>query len=143
MGLPQINIEFNSLAVSAIQRSERGIVALILVDDTKTFDSVEYKTITDVDSLDWTTQNKKYIEQAFMGAPNKVIVERVDDFEEINNALNRLSFKVFNYLAVPEITGADATTVSSWIITQRDNNNKTYKAVLPNSVSDHEGVINF
>lgn len=143
MGLPQINIEFNSLAVSAVQRSQRGIVALILADNTDTFDSIEYKTVTDIKSDNWTEENKAYIEQAFLGTPSKVIVERIDDFEGINDALNRLSFKTFNYLAVPTIESADVTTVSSWLIAQRDNNRKTYKAVLPHSVSDHEGIINF
>lgn len=143
MGLPQINIEFNSLASTAVQRSQRGIVALILADDTGSFDSIEYKSITEIKSEDWTVESKVYIEQAFLGAPSKVIVERIDDFEGINDALGRLSFKTFNYLAVPTIESADVTTVSSWLIAQRDNNKKTYKAVLPNSVSDHEGIINF
>ena len=36
MGLPEVNIVFRSLAISAIERSERGIVALIVNDDLAT-----------------------------------------------------------------------------------------------------------
>ena len=35
MGLPQILIRFYTLATSAIKRSQRGVVALVLKDDTK------------------------------------------------------------------------------------------------------------
>ena len=35
MGLPEILIEFKAKAETAVKRSENGIVALILRDDTK------------------------------------------------------------------------------------------------------------
>lgn len=35
MGLPEILIEFKQRAETAVQRSENGIVAVILKDDTK------------------------------------------------------------------------------------------------------------
>ena len=36
MGLPEILIEFKQKAETAVRRSENGIVAVILADDTKT-----------------------------------------------------------------------------------------------------------
>ncbi|MED4546474.1 phage tail sheath protein, partial [Lysinibacillus sphaericus] len=48
MGLPQIIIEFNGKAVTAIKRSQLGIVALILKDDVQTADTVTYKSIEQV-----------------------------------------------------------------------------------------------
>jgi hypothetical protein len=149
MGLPEVNINFSSLAVSAIQRSQRGIVALILVDSTKiTFNSKVYTSITEIDPLDWTAGNKAYIEQAFLGVPSKVIVERVsvpvgEDVLSYNAALIRLSFKKWNYLAVPGIAGADIATVATQIKAWRDTDNRLYKAVLPNNVADHEGIVDF
>lgn len=142
MGLPEININFQSLAVSAIQRSQRGIVALILKDDTGAFDTKEYKAITDIDPLDWTETNRDYIEKAMLGVPSKIIVERINVADlDHTDGLTRLTSKVFNYLAIPEIV--DVANVSTWTEGQRDNEKKTFKAVLPNSLSDHEGVINF
>ncbi|MED4599871.1 phage tail sheath C-terminal domain-containing protein [Paenibacillus validus] len=145
MGLPEINITFSGLAVSAIQRSQRGIVALILKDDTDTtFERKEYTSVTEIDPLDWTATNKAYIEQAFLGVPSKVIVERLAVAAlNYNEALTRLSFKKWNYLAVPGIAGADTTAVATQIKTWRDTDKRTYKAVLPNIVADHEGIINF
>ena len=35
MGLPEINIMFKTKGLTAIKRSERGIVAVILKDDTE------------------------------------------------------------------------------------------------------------
>ncbi len=145
MGLPQINIAFQTLAVTAIARSARGVVALILKDSTKvTFDTRIYTDITQIDPLDWTATNLDYIQKTFAGIPTKVIVEReAVDAVDYNAALTRLTNKKWNYLAIPGILTADVATISTWIKTQRDTNTKTFKAVLPNSTSDHEGIVNF
>ncbi|MFH5181150.1 phage tail sheath subtilisin-like domain-containing protein [Paenibacillus sp. TAB 01] len=103
-----------------------------------------YTAATEIDADDWTAMNKSYIEQAFLGVPSKVIVERIPaEAANYNAALTRLSFKKWNYLAVPGIVDADVNTVSTQIKTWRDNDKRTFKAVLPNSDSDHEGIINF
>lgn len=143
VGLPQINFNFVSKAVTAIARSQRGIVALIL-KDTGDFDTKEYKNVAEIVATDWTESNKDYIEKAFIGVPSKVIVERIDvDETDYNVALARLANKRFNYLAIPGIEASKVTNISSWLIAQRDQNNKSYKAVLSSSEADHEGVINF
>ncbi|MFD3271519.1 phage tail sheath subtilisin-like domain-containing protein [Paenibacillus dendritiformis] len=145
MGLPEINITFSSLSVSAIQRSQRGIVALILKDDTnESFNTKEYTSPADIDTKDWTPTNLQYIHDTFLGVPSKVIVERLNEEETgYGAALTRLANKRWNYLAVPGITSVDAASVSTQIKTWRDNHKKIFKAVLPNHAADHEGVINF
>lgn len=145
MGLPEINIAFQTLAVTAIARSARGIVALILKDSTKvTFDTKIYTDVSQIDPTDWTATNLDYIQKTFLGIPTKVIVEREDtDAVDYSAALTRLTNKKWNYLAVPGILTADVATISTWIKSRRDNDKKTFKAVLPDSVSDHEGIINF
>jgi hypothetical protein len=145
MGLPEINITFNSLSTSAISRSARGIVALILRDDTEeTFTLKEYTTITDIDEDDWTETSLQYIKDAFLGTPTKVIVVRGDVADtDYSVELATLATKKFDYLAVPGIETAAVASVSTWLKAERDNFKKTFKAVLPNSLSDHEGIINF
>lgn len=144
MGLPQINIEFATRAVTAVQRSQLGIVALILKDATQNEDTVVYKSIEDVEAVDWSAENYDYIEKAFRGTPSKIIIERLDpEAEDYNEALKRLNNKRFNYLAIPQIAGMGKDVVVSWIKTKRDNEKKTFKAVLPNVEGDHEGIINF
>jgi len=143
MGLPIIDFIFKSLAVSAITRSARGVVALVLRDETMTDKFYSYNTAIDVASADWTAPNLQYIKDAFLGAPNKVIVVRgaAEDLD-YNAQIAILGSKKWDWLAIPGIEEADVSTVSGWIIAQRANK-KTFKTVLPNSVSDHEGIVNF
>ena len=144
MGLPQIIIDFNGKAVTAIKRSQLGIVALILKDDVQTADTVTYKSIEDVPTEAWAPESLDYIQLAFMGTPSKIIIERLPTTAiDYNAALTRLNNKRFNYLAIPGIEDKDTTTIATWIKTKRDNNKKTFKAILPNSEADHEGIINF
>ncbi|MEH7389653.1 phage tail sheath C-terminal domain-containing protein [Bacillus sp. JJ1474] len=144
MGLPEINIEFKGKAVSAISRSALGIVALILKDDKGTFDSKEYRDISDLVEADWSADNVDYIKKTLDGTPSKVIVERLDaDALNYTEALARLNSKKWNYLAIPGIAALEVSDIVSWIKSKRDNDKKTFKAVLPNIEADHEGVINF
>lgn len=145
MGLPEVIIEFQSRGTSAIQRSGRGVVALILKDSTKAdFDTKIYRSIDEVAEDDFTTKNLDYISKVFMGIPSRVIVERIAaDAPNYNDALQRLKGKRFNYLAVPGIIPADVTNVATWVKSCRANDKKTFKAVLPNCTGDDEGIINF
>ena len=144
MGLPEINIVFRSLAVSAIERSERGIVALVVKDSTATKNSYTFKKFAEVMPEDFTSDVYDYIRLAFLGNPTKVIVEVINDTNErtINTVLKDLQSKKFNYLAVPGIDGGETEIVSSWIVDCREEG-KMYKAVLPNVEADNEAIINF
>lgn len=144
MGLPEINIEFVGKAETAVKRSQLGIVALILKDATQTADTVIYKSVEEVETTGWSAENLDLIQKTFMGTPSKVIIERLDSTAiDYNAALTRLNNKRFNYLAIPEIESDETTLISTWIKTKRDNQKKTFKAVLPNAEADHEGIINF
>lgn len=143
MGLPQISITFTSLAASAVTRSARGIVALVLRDATVGDAVKEYSVVTDVESSDWSATNLQYIKQAFLGTPSKVIVVRGAATDvDYSGQLSVLANKRFNYLAIPDIDVTDVSDVASWVKSQRDVSNKTFKAVLPNHDGDHEGLIN-
>lgn len=145
MGLPQILIEFKTKGTTAVKRSARGIVALILKDDTDTsFTTKAYSSIAEVDGDDWTEKNRDYIEKTFMGAPSLVLVERVAAAsEDYNEALLRLKNKKWNYLAIPELEAGQTAAVEAWVKGERNTDKKTFKVVLPSSGSDHEGIINF
>jgi hypothetical protein len=91
MGLPNISIIFKTLATSAISRSERGIVALILNDSTSKT-SYSFNKLADVDKDNFTSENYDYIRLAFLGNPNKVIVEIAND-EDLSEVLKRLETK--------------------------------------------------
>ncbi|MEG1795173.1 phage tail sheath C-terminal domain-containing protein [Clostridium sp.] len=145
MGLPEVIIEFQSKGTSAIQRSGRGVVALILKDSTKVdFHTKIYKGIEEVSKEDFTAKNHDYIAKVFMGVPAKVIIERIAaDAADYNEALQRLKIKRFNYLAIPGINEADTINVATWFKGCRNTDKKTFKAVLPNCAGNDEGIINF
>lgn len=143
MGLPEVIINFNSKASNVIERSGRGIVALVIQDSTKQIESASYKGLEEVNKEDYTAENYDYISMIFKGAPNKVIVERASEVTDYTEVLQRLKSKRFNYLTIPKIVEGQAEAIVSWIKNCRNNDKKTFKAVLPNVAADYEGVINF
>ena len=77
MGLPTIEVIFKQLARSAIKRSERGVAAIIIRDDTLRSDAITkkvYRSSMDLISKDYTAENMRIIERCFLVAVNKVIV---------------------------------------------------------------------
>lgn len=143
MGLPKILIEFKTLADTIIQRSERGIVAVILKDNSNNTESYTYTQERDIVKSHYTATNLAYLSLVFKGNPSKVIVERINADGDISTALERLKNKQWYYLTVPQITAEEINTVSQYIIEMRTQYHKTFKAVLPNCPAGHEGIINF
>lgn len=147
MGLPQINIAFKTKAITAVERSENGIVALIIVDTTKSATSYTYAYATEINNEDWTAENLDLIKLAFLGAPRLVIIERISAITELSTALGRLLNKKWNWLAIAASTVPDEQikTAYDWITEQRAAA-KTFKAVLPGTgetTMNNEGVVCF
>lgn len=147
MGRPSINIVFTSAAATAIARSEKGIVALILKDAAAGEQGAHVLTnITQIPEA-LSADNKAYIARAFIGyvnPPKKVIVfVEAADAADLSTGLAYLATQVFDYLAgPPEISTTEATAVVIWIKAQRALG-AVYKAVLPNDVADCEAIVNF
>ena len=101
-GLPQIDIMFKSLGLTAIERSARGIVALILHDDTEGGAELTiYNSITDVDPTQWSERNFEYIKLVYEGVPTKVIIYRMGtENTNYNAALKVLTNYKWNYLTI-------------------------------------------
>ena len=144
MGLPEINIIFKTKGLTAIKRSARGIVAIILKDDTEGGESFGvYKSILDVDFATFTQRNYEYLKLLYEGNPSKVIVLKVGtSVESLAPSLKKLRDLKWNYLTIPGLTDDEKSLVSAWIKEARERDHKTFKAVLPNCVADHEGIIN-
>jgi hypothetical protein len=139
-----MDVTFKQLAVSAISRSARGVVALILRDDTnKTFTTVEYKSAADIEVAKFTATNFQYITDCFLGVPSKVIVIRIDVAGLIADALTIAAGLKFNYIGEAAGIAADQTAIVTWIKTQ-ETNKKTFKAVVFNATApDCKHIINF
>lgn len=148
LGLPSITIAFKSTSITAISRSQRGIVALILKesDITKFSKPISVYTTTDIpDTL--TDANKEQIELCLKGyqtPPKKILVYVLSaTAEDYDDALLLLENARWDYLVIPDIQTADVDTIATWIKTMRSTKDKMVKAVLPNCNADSEGIVNF
>ena len=131
MGLPKILIEFKTLAETIIKRSERGIVAVIVKDNSNTAETQTYTKESEITKSHYTAANLGYLSLVFKGNPSKVIVERVASDGNIETALERLKNKQWYYLTVPGIADNEVSTVETYIKSMRNDFHKTFKAVLP------------
>ncbi len=145
---PSITVVFIEKAAQAIQRGERGIVALALKDATQQV--FEVMDITDIPTTGLTDANVGYIKDALAGytnAPRKVIVYVMESGEsmadEYNAMLDYFETEKFDWMAVPPAAEDEKVAdIASWIKAKR-NNDYMVKAILPNSASDSEGIINW
>lgn len=143
MGLPQIIIQFKTLAETLVSRSERGIVAVILKDNTSSFDTKTYIKEIEITKSHYTTTNLAFLSQVFLGNPSAVIVERISTDGNIDTALQRLKNKKWSWLTVPSVQTGESGNIADWIREQRSTYHKTFKAVLPETAADSESVVNF
>lgn len=171
-GLPQVIIDFKTKGVSAIKRSARGIVAMILHnEDEDTSNYYKINDVSDIPETGLTAENVDLIKKCLMGTPLRVLVytlpisstktvtaetepeepggepgteEQVVSVETTQaDILKILAGIKWNYLCAPTATEDELNDLSSWIQSQRSNKRKTFKAVLANVPADDEGIVNF
>lgn len=149
LGLPNITIIFKQKALSMRQRSQKGIGAIILKDDTVTGDSFVYRSYDEIKES-WSSKNLKYLEFCFKDsqnkvAPSKLYVERIGTTSpDLDSALKKLSNRTWHYLAMPEAETADNTKIVAFIKTKRNTDFKVYKFVGGGlTAPDDKGIINW
>lgn len=145
MGLPSINITFRELGITAVQRSNKGVVALIL-EDSQDIGGHSLGNASEIPAS-WSAENKLCVERAFKGyinPPRQVLVYVMDGATTLlADALSYFALYQFDYFAgTPALDDADCQTVASWIKSERANDHLV-KAVLPKIAADDEAVINF
>lgn len=145
MGLPSVNITFQSKAIAAVEQGLVGILALVLKDASVATGVVEY-ILTGVNDIPGTLSatNQAYVEQAFIGTPKQVkLVVLPDAAATYTDALDYLETIKFNILAIPGIAAEDTAAVATWAQGMRDTKERKILVVLPDEAADHEAVINF
>ena len=149
-GMPQIIINFRTKGTTAIKRSARGIVAMILHNETK--DEIHNYTIRDVSDIPdtgLTGENVDLIKKCLLGTPLRILVYTLPNTNVEGatktqaNALKMLTNIKWNWLCAPTASVQEQQDLASWIKAQRDNKHKTFKAVLSGQAADHEGIVNF
>lgn len=149
-GMPQIIINFRTKGTTAIKRSARGIVAMILHNETK--DEIHNYTIRDVSDIPdtgLTDENVDLIKKCLLGTPLRILVYTLPNTnvdgatKDQTDVLKMLANIKWNWLCAPTATTQEQNDLASWIKAQRSNKHKTFKAVLSDQAADHEGVVNF
>ena len=171
LGMPSVNISFIEAGIEAIERSQRGIVALILEesaaniaklltehtdDDGNTIAAITNPfTIYTSDDIpsELTDDNQDYLTKCLMGytkTPYRIKVwlqatnsERDDDADKFAATLSLLATERWDYLAIPTIATAQLESVAVWLKSNRENKFKRSKVVLPGYDGDYEGIVNF
>lgn len=145
MGLPSINIAFKTKAAEAVNRSRKGVVALIIKDGGEA-NALELTSTTQIPTT-LGKANQEYIQRAFVGyvnPPRKVLVYVLPAAaENLTEAMEHFATQSFDYLAgPPDIAEADCTAIVSWVKSRRLNDRAICKAVLPNTAADSEAIVN-
>lgn len=149
--MPTLTIAFQQAANTAVARSRKGTVALILRDAVADAAELHYTLSSTAQIPDGLgTENEAAIRRAFLGnvnPPRRVLVYVTGADGEITadcGALAWLATQKFDYLAGPaDLTAAEAAVIKTWLVKQREDNHAVYKAVLPETAADSEGVVNF
>ena len=148
IGLPELSIIFRKKAITAIERSERGIVLLLLNDSTNSASAgiTAYGSLLDVNKDDWSAKNYRYLQYVFKGKPYKVLAVRgvlKGDAVDVSASKKLFSCLKYDWFAFPECTSEDATALASFFDKAKKENQKKWKAVLPNIAADSPAVVNF
>lgn len=131
MGLPTIEVVFKQLAVSAIKRSERGIAAIIIRDDTLSETGITkktYRSSMDLDSKSYTEANLKILERCFLVAVNKVVVISLPTAGDFKDALKILDKIKYNYVCTTDAASQQA--LASYVV----DYNATAKGMMKHTV---------
>ena len=140
MGLPIIDISFKQLAKSAVVRSQRGIVALILKDTAKT--SLTVFDEGDIPSS-LTEANQGLIKDVLKGSPNKIELYVLGSDSEILEALTYFEGVEFNLMCMPSAETSDVTAIKTFIKKMNDVVKYKCDAILANEKADSEAIINY
>ena len=140
MGLPVIDITFKQLAKTAVIRSERGIVALILKDTAKA--SLTIFDEGDIPSS-LTEDNQGLIKDVLKGSPNKIELFVLGEEGEISEALTYFEGVEFNLMCMPEAESGDVTAIKTFIKKMNDVVKYKCDAIVANDKADSEAIINY
>ncbi|MGL4402425.1 MAG: phage tail sheath protein [Fusobacteriaceae bacterium] len=113
---PVIQVLFRTLARTAIQKSDRGLLYIVLADTKQVEKYVSIKTLGDLDPEKWDIKNYNLIQMAMENyPPSKVIVRTKSEGEALTAVLKELEVKKITHLACPDITTLEDVTVTAWV----------------------------
>lgn len=147
IGMPTIDVVFKKLAATLIERSQRGVVSLIVKDSTQgsTPKVTEYKSQLAIEANKFTAANVSYITDAFKGRPAKVIVASVptDSTNVVSDAITAIGSRKYNWIGLAEGTTDEQTALTAYV-KEQETAKKSIKTVVYDVTSpDSQHVVNF
>lgn len=141
-----VKITFHDTPNTTITMLETGTVCLLLQDAAEQAGVYNIYNANQIPT-ELAAENQTYIKLALLGKPRRVIAvvqegtaSAVDVDTATFGVLETLSF---DFLAIPGISGEDATAVAEWVTAVNQNPMHRFTAVLPNTEADDQHVINF
>lgn len=148
--MPQLDIIFKGLGVSAVARGARGVAVLILIDDTEDGGKfARYKSIADFGSDEqkkYTKDNVAVIKDALEGTPLELYVFRMATEGNLSDVLKFVGGKVPRncWIGINSTTTQHHDDLVSWVKSEVKNNKKRYKAlVYKGTTTDDMHIVNF
>lgn len=149
-GLPQVLIDFKTKGITAIKRSARGVVVLILkCESTDTSNKYKISDVSEIPEGVFDEASTDLIKKCLDGTPLRILVYTLPkaSVQVPKNTqatlLKQLKHIRYNYIAAPTGTVQDQQDLASYIKAERNNSRKTVKAVVGSVAADFDGVINF
>lgn len=136
MGLPQIMIDFKSAGTTAIRRSSRGTVVLLLEGAG---DSASFRSLAQAEEAGLSGRPLELVRLCFLGSPAKVTV--LYDNSDLSAALPLAAAAAEGgWLCAPD---SDTSTISTFVKKARAEG-ITARAVVANAADpDCVGIVNF
>lgn len=142
---PDVSVVFKTLATTAIQRSELGILYIILKDETDIEKYTTISTIADIVKEKWSEKSQKLIQLAMQTySPKKIVVVRQRTTEDISTILKGLTSRKMNWLAAPNATEEEDGSIVIWVkqVFGTEKILKTVKYVSAYATnSDHVAIV--
>lgn len=142
---PTVEVTFRQMATTMIERSERGVAALIIKDTT---DNTEYKEYRDAAALaadedKYTTENLQAIRDVLAKAPYKVAVVRAPE-QGVASAFSVIEEHLTAcWVAFAKMDAANQTDLIAWA-KKKEQETKSYNALVYKAASpDNKQIVNF
>lgn len=154
MKMPTVTVSFKERGITAIDRAQHGIIALVFADDPA-IDGAKIYGVEDIPEKanDYTKQQVKLCLTGYQTAPRYILCFNANKTTtgadgstvttvDYTSVLKRLTAAKFDWLAIPGVSADDAKTFAEFVKSQRKAGH-LIKAVLPNTPGNSEGIVNF
>lgn len=145
LGMPSITITFRQLAATAVTRSARGIMALIVKESVDTAKVQKISSYLELEESDFTADNYALIKSAFVAPPSKMYLITVPTGITTSELKTVLDGVTFNWAVYASSASADQEALVAYV-KDRNANKEGHrsKALVYNvSTSDDMHIVNF